>query len=147
MTGFQVRGLSEIAIQTRNMPAMLAFYRDDLGLEPFGSRAGGAIEFLKVADGFAGLTTVVALFDADRSIELVSGRATATGQGSSLHHIALSVSRHDQDRAQTWFAERGIASRIEEFSWVGWRGLFVRDPDGNTVELVAHDSSVYVKGS
>ncbi|MEM8743482.1 MAG: hypothetical protein AAGF14_02480, partial [Pseudomonadota bacterium] len=88
-----------------------------------------------------------ALFDADRAIDLVSGRATAAGKGSSLHHIALSISREDQDRAETWFAERGISTRIEEFSWVGWRGLFLYDPDGNTVELVAHDASVYVEGS
>lgn len=138
--GFQIRALSEFAIHTNNMDAMIGFYRDMLGLEPFGTRVGGAIEFFRVGDGFDGLTSVIALFDAGSERNIVVGRGA---EASSLHHIALAVSRSDQDEAERWFAENGIDTRIEEFAWVGWRGLFVSDPDGNTVELVASDLSVY----
>jgi len=138
--GFQIKALSEIAIHTNNMAAMVPFYRDILGLEPFATRAAGAIEFFRVGEGYDGLTAVVALFDAGSDNQIVTGRA---GPSSSLHHIALAVSRTEQDAAESWFAQNGIATRIEEFSWVGWRGLFVTDPDGNTVELVARDSALY----
>ncbi len=31
----------------------------------------------------------------------------------------------------------GISYKIENFGWTGWRGVFLTDPDGNTVELVS----------
>jgi hypothetical protein len=27
-------------------------------------------------------------------------------------------------------------------AWIGWRGVFVDDPDGNAVELVAYDAGL-----
>lgn len=138
--GFQIGGLSEIAIHTNNMSAMISFYRDCLGLEPFSTRANGAIEFFRISTGYQGLTTVLALFDAGANQSVTSGRGEAA---SSLHHIALAVTRPDQDVAESWFAQNGIETRIEDFTWVGWRGLFVKDPDGNIVELVAHDPDLY----
>jgi hypothetical protein len=42
----------------------------------------------------------------------------------------------------SWYEENGIDWRIEKFPWIGWRGVFVRDPEGNTVELVSYDASV-----
>ncbi|RMF37348.1 MAG: hypothetical protein D6754_09710 [Alphaproteobacteria bacterium] len=43
-----------------------------------------------------------------------------------------------RDMATTrWYERRGIAFRVQEFPWIGWRGVFTTDPDGNTVEPVA----------
>jgi len=36
------------------------------------------------------------------------------------------------------FEARGLPAPWEEFDWIGWRGVFTTDPDGNTVELVAN---------
>jgi len=141
MPGFQIKALSEFAIHTGNMEAMVEFYRDLLGLEPFATRAGGAIEFFRVGDGFDGLTAVIALFDVGQDGPVVAGRRP--GAASSFHHIALAVTRAGQDAAAAWFESNGVETRIEEFAWVGWRGLFVKDPDGNTVELVARDPALY----
>jgi len=38
-----------------------------------------------------------------------------------------------------WHEEIGQPFRVEHFGWVGWRGIFTEDPEGNTVELVAFD--------
>ena len=38
-----------------------------------------------------------------------------------------------------WFRKNGVPYRVQDFAWVGWRGVFVTDPEGNTVELVAYD--------
>ena len=61
--------------------------------------------------------------------------APKTGSGA-LHHLALTVTPHDQVRAADWFRRLGVACRFEDFPWIGWRGLFLSDPEGNRVELV-----------
>jgi len=137
--GFRPRALGEIAIRTRNMAAMMAFYGDVLGLRLLSTRNQGRIAFFRLGDGFAGHTAVLALFDE-------AGSEVATGTGgtvrSSLHHLALSLPRGEQDAAQAWLDDQQITYRIEEFGWIGWRGVFLHDPDGNTVELVAYDPNL-----
>jgi catechol 2,3-dioxygenase-like lactoylglutathione lyase family enzyme len=134
--GFRPRALGEIALRTCNMAAMVAFYRDVLGLELLQSRDDGRIVFFRLADGFAGHTAVLALF-AEPAAEVVAGPARA--RRSSLHRLALSLPRAEQAAAEAWFEQKGLAYRVREFRWIGWRGVFVADPDGNTVELVAYD--------
>ena len=63
----------------------------------------------------------------------------ATGPGSSLHHIALSLPWDEQQAVIEWYENLGPKYYVETFDWVGWRGVFTFDPDGNTVELVAKD--------
>ncbi len=132
--GFRIRALGEIAVRCRDMAAMVRFYRDVLGLQVLEGGHRDGIVFFRIAEGYGGHTAVLALFaEADSAV--------AAGQGSSLHHLALTIDRDEQDRAEAWFSENGIASRVEAFEWIGWRGLFINDPDGNTVELVAYDRS------
>jgi hypothetical protein len=38
-----------------------------------------------------------------------------------------------------WYEAHGVTYHVENFGWVGWRGVFTQDPEGNTVELVAYD--------
>ncbi len=125
--GFKVRALGEIAIRCRNLDAMTAFYRDVIGLEPLADRGG--IRFFRIAEGHAGHTCVLALFAADGAGE--------AGAGSSLHHLALTVGAEEQEAAIAWFDRIGQPFRTEDFDWIGWRGVFTCDPEGNTVELVA----------
>ncbi|MEM7271362.1 MAG: VOC family protein, partial [Pseudomonadota bacterium] len=60
-----------------------------------------------------------------------------SGGRSSLHHLALTVSAEDQEAAIDWYRHLGLSYRIQDFDWIGWRGVFTEDPEGNTVELVA----------
>ena len=111
--GFSIRGLSEFAIQTANMDAMVDFYGEMLGLEHFATRNERNIVFFKVSDGFGGLTAVIALFGTEDPV--VSGRGGAGEASAALHHIALTVSREEQDAAENlvqgqWhrYQDRGI---------------------------------------
>ncbi len=134
MRGFRPRALGEIAIRCKDYEAMVAFYEKVLGLEvlPNGRRPGPPqrITFFHLGESFGGHTAVLALFedtaftsnDADRS---------------ALHHIALSLPWEEQEAAKAWLEAQGLPAQFQDFDWVGWRGLFTRDPDGNTVELVA----------
>jgi catechol 2,3-dioxygenase-like lactoylglutathione lyase family enzyme len=129
--GFSVLGLGEIAIRCRDLDAMTAFYRDIVGLEVLAAR--GRIVFFKLANGVAGHTAVLALFDAALDPE----RAPPDVPRSTLHHLALTVAASEQDAACRWFAANGIPHHVQDFPWIGWRGVFVSDPEGNQVELVA----------
>lgn len=140
--GFKVRALGEIAIRVQDMEVMVAFYRDILGLEILSRRDGDRIVFFRISDGFAGHTTVLALF---RDDEHEGAETPLTGERrlqSSLHHLALTISRDEQDAAINWYEAKGIACRVQTFPWIGWRGVFVNDPEGNTVELVAYDDAL-----
>ena len=128
---FRPQGLGEVAIRCRNLAAMVGFYRDVIGLTLIEGNYPPHIAFLHVAAGFHGHTTVIALF-AD---------AKSDGAPGALHHLALTLSPGDQDAAIAWFAATGRECRIELHGWIGWRGVYVTDPEGNEVELVAADPS------
>ena len=130
---FRIHGLGEVAIRCHDLPAMAAFYGRTLGLTRLRGSDTDPIVFFRIADGVAGHTTVLALFRDDAR--------PATGPGASLHHLALSLPFAEQEAARTHFTATGVPFRIEHFDWIGWRGLFLTDPEGNTVELVAYDAS------
>ena len=140
--GFTVRALGEIAIRCIDHSAMVAFYCDVIGLEPMRDPQDAPIVFFRIADGFEGHKAVLALFryDIEGAGRAPAGdRPPATGPGSSLHHIALSLPWDEQEAVIAWYEELGLEYHVETFDWVGWRGVFTFDPDGNTVELVAMD--------
>lgn len=74
--GFTVRALGEIAIRCVDHGAMVAFYRDVIGLEPMRDAQDAPIVFFRIADGFEGHTAVLALFRHDIAARAVPGPAT-----------------------------------------------------------------------
>jgi catechol-2,3-dioxygenase len=102
-----------------------------LGLEVIEGDYRDSIVFLRVGEGFAGHTSVVALFTAEGDDE------PEAGEGSSLHHLALTVKAEDLAPALAWYRAHGLEPYTAEHRWVGWDSAYVKDPEGNTVELVA----------
>lgn len=142
--GFSVRALGEIAIRCIHLSAMVDFFRDVIGLEPLNDPENGRIVFFRIAEGFGGHTAVLAQFrhDIEGAGRTRAGEASpATGPGASLHHLALSLPWDEQDAVIAWYEHLGQDYDVQSFEWVGWRGVFTLDPDGNTVELVAKDPS------
>ncbi len=139
---FKVRALGEIAIRCADMEKMVAFYRDIIGLEVLSGGHRDSITFFKIAEGFGGHTSVLALFRHDAgnpTLHERSSKPPETGASSSLHHIALSLPFEEQQSVMEWYTAQGQEYHVEEFAWIGWRGIFTKDPEGNTVELVAFD--------
>ncbi len=131
---FQVRGLGELAIRCAQLDPMVAFYRDVIGLEILAGNESSDIVFFRIADGVAGHTTVLALFRDDAG---GADGPLAAGPRSSLHHLALSLPWQEQQQVMEWYDQLGIDYVVRDFDWIGWRGIFTRDPEGNHVELVA----------
>jgi catechol-2,3-dioxygenase len=128
---FIVGDLGEVAIRCRDLAAMTAFYRDIVGLEVIEGDYSDTIVFLRVGEGFAGHTQVVALFTATDD-DVPEG-----GGGSSLHHLALTVRAEDLAPALAWYRAHGLEPTTAEHRWIGWDSVYVKDPECNTVELVA----------
>lgn len=147
--GFKIKALGEVAIRCADIERMAAFYRDVLGLEPLEGGYGAGIRFFRIGAGYSGHTTVLALFAKDAGNEALHARsdsAPVTGAGSSLHHVALTVDFAAQGAVMDWYDRQGVDYTLQEFGWIGWRGVFARDPEGNTVELVAYDRSLLESG-
>lgn len=145
MRGFRVKALGEVAIRCADMAPMYAFYHNVIGLDVLSGGPGDDIVFFRIGPGHGGHTTVLALFtrDAGRAAIHPHGiEPPITGAQSSLHHIALTVDYAEQDAVMAWYDAQGLDYSVQHFGWIGWRGVFTRDPEGNTVELVAYDATL-----
>lgn len=143
--GFRPRALGEIAIRCSDMAAMVAFYQDVIGLELLSGGPKAGITFFKISEGFGGHTSVLALFRHDQGraeLHPQSDQPPETGARSSLHHIALSLPFSEQQAVMDWYEKINQPYNLQVFDWIGWRGIFTTDSEGNTVELVAFDQSL-----
>lgn len=141
-----VKALGEIAIRCGDLNRMATFYQDIVGLKVLRDFRKTGIVFFKISEGYGGHTTVLALFGPGAGrpeLHAQSDMAPETGARSSLHHIALTVDFDAQDRIKDWLTQHGVPYRTEIFDWIGWRGVFITDPEGNTVEFVAADQTLF----
>ena len=126
-----VRDIHHVSINVSDADRALTFYRDLLGLPVLEGNYSPHIVFFEIAAGVAGHTTVLALFGDD------SDEPVAAGDHSSLHHFALSIPWQQQSQLIDWYDRKGIKYEVRDFEWIGWRGVFTHDPEGNLVEIVA----------
>jgi catechol 2,3-dioxygenase len=115
---------------------MQAFYSDVVGLELMKRFPHAA--FFRIADGHAGHTQVLALFD--RSGD--SDYAGLDSARTTVDHIAFTISLENYESEKARLENTGIPVRTATHAWVQWRSLYIDDPERNTVELVCHDPSI-----
>lgn len=132
----KVQALGEIALRVTDLDRAQEFYENVVGLELM--RRFPEAAFFKLADGFAGHTQVLALFDR-RSQEGYQGVSTRM---TTVDHFAFTISLDDYQAEKNRLESLGLAVQEAEHSWVHWRSLYFRDPDGNEVEFVCYDPSV-----
>ena len=130
-----IMGLGEVGLRVTDLAQMADFYEHVIGLERWRRFEGGV--FFRIAEGFAGHTRVLGLFDR-RARDLVPPRADA----SRLDHFAFEIplSAYQSERAR--LEGSGLRVTTREFPGLQFRALFVNDPEGNTVELVCYDASI-----
>ena len=132
-----VMHLAEVAFRVTDLPRSLAFYQEVLGLEIV--RAYPTMVFLKAGElesplGRGGHPQLLVLFD--RRVRLDIALTT-------LDHIAFEIplEQFQAERERLQQLELEVSERIwrGEYAWLGARSLFLDDPDGNNVELIARD--------
>lgn len=132
----KVKALGEIALRVTNLDRAQEFYEKVVGLELMQRFSEAA--FFKIADGYAGHTQILALFDRKRQ-EGYEGLSTAL---TTVDHFAFTISLDDFQAEKERLEGLGLAVSTSEHSWVHWRSLYFFDPEGNEVEFVCYDPSV-----
>lgn len=123
-----VRGLGEVALRVNDLDKSQTFYQDVIGLELMKRFDHAA--FFRIADGYAGHTTILAIFD--RKVPVRQARTT-------IDHIAFAIALEDYEAEKQRLEGLGLSVMTATHGWVHWRSLYIRDPDGNQVEFVCYD--------
>lgn len=128
---FTIRQLDHIVLRVRDLDAMLRFYRDVLGctmertqeeLGLYQLRAGSSLIDLVPIDGKLGR----------------AGGAPPGAEGHNLDHFCLRIDPYDEAALREHLLAHGVTPG-ESGSRFGADGegpsLYLRDPQGNTIEL------------
>ena len=130
MSAQPIKLLGELGLRVNDLPRMVRFYRDVVGLEVWREYADSV--FFRIADGVEGHPQALVLFD--RNVEVDHER-------SAIDHFAFVIGLEDYDDWRRHLERLGLEVRPKEFPHFHWRSLFVADPEGNTVEFVCYDAS------
>lgn len=133
----------ELVIRSENTEALVHFYRDVIGLKPF-AEFGTAV-FLKIADDFEGHPQLLAIFDKAHEYSgpknMQAEKADSTC--GTLHHFAFVLDAEDFISERYRLRDMGVDLEFGEHPAFGWRSVYMYDPDGNSVELVCYDESIF----
>jgi len=127
-----IGGIVESVLYVDEMPRAIAFYRDEMGLEPM-TGDGARFQTFK-----AGPQQVLILFKrggTDQPTE-VPGGIIPPHDGKGPHHIGFAVTSAAYDAWLTRLRDRGIAIESETNWERGGRSVYFRDPDGHLLELI-----------
>lgn len=124
-----IDGLAEVVLNVHDMARSLAFYRDLLGLEVISGDRVNPV-FLRAGAATDRLPALVVLVQ-------LPADAPAFAAPRTLHHLALAVSPAAYDAAHDALAARGFGVRTGQHPVLPSRTMYVDDPDGNEVELIA----------
>jgi len=126
-----IAGFDHIVLRVRDKAASLAFYEGVLGLAVDRDRPELGLTHIRAGAQMIDLVTLDGLL----------GKMGGAGPGTearNLDHFALQVAPFDEAAIRAHLAAHGVEI-VEEGQRYGAAGtglsLYVRDPDGNTVEL------------
>jgi catechol 2,3-dioxygenase-like lactoylglutathione lyase family enzyme len=130
---FELAGIDHVVFRSADIPRALTFYQDVLGCalerhQPeiglWQLRAGAALIDLVSTDGVAGRR----------------GGAAPGTEGQNVDHVAVAVRPFDPRALRVHFAAHGVGIEGGSDDNYGAEGLspalYIRDPDGNMIELM-----------
>ena len=130
-----IRQLAHVCFFTDQIDAMVAFYRDGLGLP---------VKFTLHTDddelmGYyfdCGVTTFIEVFDQKLAVKQWGGQVQTLAPGSQYKHFCLEVTGLDEVKAM--LEARGIAVTNMKMGIDHSRQAWITDPDGNAIELMEY---------
>ncbi len=127
-----IRGLTELVIWVREMETALGFYRDALVLTVMSPPDFRGAVFLQVGESK----------EVPQQIVLVPLPKDALGPPAersqrALHHIGLELAAKDFEQERERLQSLGFEVRLGKHPFLPLRGMYIDDPDGNEVELIA----------
>jgi catechol 2,3-dioxygenase-like lactoylglutathione lyase family enzyme len=126
-----IRRLDHVVLRVRDLEAALRFWRDALGCPV--ERASDALGLYQLRAGESLIDLVPVAGPLGRL-----GGAPAGAEGRNVDHVALTLAAFDEAAIRAHLERHGIAPG-DVAPRYGAEGmgpsLYVKDPDGNTVEL------------
>jgi catechol 2,3-dioxygenase-like lactoylglutathione lyase family enzyme len=127
----KVLGLDHVVFRVADMARALAFYEGVLGCRE--ERRLDALGLVQLRAG----ASLIDLVDLDSPLGKAGGAAPGA-EGHNVDHVCVRVEPFDEAALRAWLESNGV-----EAGDVGQRygadgtgpSLYVKDPDGNTVEL------------
>ena len=119
---------------------MQKFYEEVVGLEVL--KRDESFVFFKIAEGYAGHSQNLALFDVSNRMFLENKSLELNSEQSTLHHIALNISLEDFESEKRRLEGLGLKVNATVHEWLHVRSLYFSDPEGNLLEFVCYDASV-----
>jgi len=135
-----VKGLGEVSIRVKNLEVMYKFYKEVIGLEVLAR--GESQVFFKIAEGYAGHSQNLALFEASNRMFLENKSLQLNSDQSTLHHIALNIALEDFESEHKRLEGLGLNVNATVHEWLHVRSMYFTDPEGNLLEFVCYDASV-----
>ena len=129
----KIRGLTEVVISVHDMEKSLNFYRDVLGLTVMSPPDFRGAVFLLVSqetDMVPQQLVLVPLPDGADAFPTERVRRP-------LHHLGIEVAQEDFEGECERLQGLGFDVRLGEHPFLPVKGMYLDDPDGNEVELIA----------
>ncbi len=133
-----IKALGEIALQVDDMEKMTRFYEDIVNLELMSKQETAT--FFRIADGVAGHTQILALFDRSGADGYTASEPSQ--RRAPLDHLAFGILPEDFEPERERLSELGCDISFSVHGWVGWRSMYVSDPEGNQVEWVCYEEEL-----
>jgi glyoxylase I family protein len=131
MTAIRLRGLDHVVLRVTDPERSLAFYCGVLGCRE--ERRVGALGLIQLRAG----ASLIDLVGVDSPLGRLGGAAAGEG-ARNLDHLALELEDFDETAIRAWLSGHGVEPG-DVAQRYGARGmgpsLYIRDPDGNVVEL------------
>ena len=125
-----VAGLAEVVLNGRDMARARVFYQELLGLEVISPPGAPGPVFLRAGWAMDGLPAMVVLVQ-------LPADAPRFATPRTLHHLALAVRAEAFDGVVAAIRGAGLEVRTGRHPVLAARTVYVDDPDGNEVELIA----------
>jgi len=125
-------GLAEIVLMVRDVAEARRFYEETLGLRVISPDLGGPVFLQTGEDGLGVPQQIVLVPRPADAAALPTNRALR-----SFHHLGLMVPRGTLPEASRQLEAHGLEVRTGQHPFLNVEAIYVDDPDGNEVELVA----------
>lgn len=129
---FEIKRLDHLVLRVQDLQRAVAFYRDVLGCTVARERPTLGMVHLHAGSSMIDLVSVEGALGS-------RGGPAAGAQGRNLEHLCLRIEPFDEAALREHLKMHGVAVDGQVSSNLGAEGdglsLYLRDPDGNGVEL------------
>lgn len=132
----QIRGLVEVVISVHDMEKSLGFYRDILGLKVMSPPDVRGAVFLVISQQPDTIPQQLVLVPLPEGADAFPPERIRR----PLHHFGIEVPQEDFASERERLQGLGFDVRFGEHPFLPLKGMYVDDPDGNEVELIAMKS-------